>query len=92
MNLDRIRRVLNSMMIFTFLIFGALVGIIFLLDTPLTNSVAALPFAFLFISAMTLITTGQIKEKPKAAMKYVQEWLAICIFVVLIAAAVYLVS
>jgi hypothetical protein len=76
-------------MIISFLIFGLLAGVIFLADASLTNSTASLPFAFLFISAMTLITTGQIHDRPQKTNKYVREWLFICIFVLVLAALAF---
>jgi hypothetical protein len=80
METSRIRHVLNSLMILSFLIFGLLAGVMLLLDVPLTNASVALPFSFLFISLITLISTARIEERPKLADKYLREWLVICIF------------
>jgi hypothetical protein len=76
-------------MILSFLIFGLLAGVIFIADAPLDNATASLPFAFLFISAMTLITTGQINDNPNRVEKYVREWLIICIFGVVVGALAF---
>jgi hypothetical protein len=76
-------------MIFSFLIFGGLSGVLLITDTPLTSSTVSLPFAFLFLCIMTLIVTGQIDEKPQMIEKYLREWLIICIFVVILAALVF---
>lgn len=89
MDVDRIQHVLTSLMILSFLIFGALSGLILITDTPLSNGAVALPFAFLFISMMTLITTGLISDKPNAVNKYVSQWLILCSFVVLLSALVF---
>ena len=89
MNVDRIRHVLNSLMILSFFIFGGLSAIILITDVPLTNGAVALPFAFLFISMMTLITTGLINERPNAAKKHVSQWLVLCAFVIFVCALVF---
>ena len=89
MDVSRIQRILNSLMILSFLIFGLLAGIIFIADAPLDNTTASLPFAFLFISAMTLIATGQINENPQRVEKYIREWLIICIIGVVIGALAF---
>lgn len=88
MDVDRIRHVLNSLMILSFLIFGGLSAIILIADVRLTNQVVALPFAFLFISLMTLITTGQINDRPRLVKKHLREWLIICVFAILVSALV----
>jgi hypothetical protein len=88
MDVDRIRHILNSLMILSFLIFGGLAAIILVADVELTNPAVALPFAFLFISLMTLITTGQINERPRLVKKYLRDWLIICTFGILISALV----
>ncbi|MFW9799044.1 MAG: hypothetical protein ACFFD9_01270 [Candidatus Thorarchaeota archaeon] len=88
MDVDRIRHVLNSLMILSFLVFGALAAIILITDAPLTNSTVALPFAFLFISFMTLIVTGQINDRPRLVKRYVRDWLLICAFAIIISALV----
>lgn len=89
MDVDRIQHVLTSLMILSFLIFGGLSAIILITRAPLSNGTVALPFAFLFVSMMTLITTGLIGEKPTAAKRYVNQWLILCAFVVLVSALVF---
>lgn len=89
MNTDRVRHVLNSLMIISFLIFGGLAAIIVITDTPLSTSSVSLPFAFLFISAMTLIVTGQINERPKLTKRYLRQWILVCIFMILVSALAY---
>ncbi|MFW9980386.1 MAG: hypothetical protein ACFFE3_00550 [Candidatus Thorarchaeota archaeon] len=89
MDIGRIQRILTALMIFSFLIFGLLTGIIFIADAPLDATTTSLPFAFLFISAMTLITTGQINNSPQRVEKYVREWLIICIFGAILAALTF---
>jgi len=86
MDVDRIRHVLNSLMILSFLTFGGLSAIILITDAELTNPTVALPFAFLFISLVTLITTGQINDRPRLVKKYLRDWLVICTFGILISA------
>jgi len=76
-------------MILSFLIFGLLAGVILLTDAPLDNSTASLPFAFLFISAMSLITTGQISENPGRVEKHLRDWLLVCIIAVVISALAF---
>ena len=88
MDVDRIQHVLNSLMILSFLVFGVLSAIILITDTSLTGSTVALPFAFLFISFMTLIVTGQINDRPRLVKKYLRDWLIVCAFVVLASALV----
>lgn len=88
MEIDRVKRVLSSLMILSFLIFGLLAGIIFITDVPLNGTTAALPFVFLFISALTLVITGQIDEHPHLVDKYLREWLFICTFVIVIGALI----
>ena len=88
MDVDRIRHILNSLMILSFLIFGGLSAIILITDTPLESTTVALPFAFLFISFMTLIVTGQINERPRLVKRYLRDWLIICAFGILISALV----
>ena len=89
MDVDQTQRILTALMILSFLIFGLLAGVILLFDAPLGNAVAALPFAFLFISGMTLITTGQIKERPQRVNKYLREWLVIVIAIVVLSALTF---
>jgi len=87
MNVDRIRHVLNAIMILCFLIFGGLMGIILIVDASIVVSrTIALPFAFLFLFIMTLITTGRIQERPKRVRTYLREWLFICTLGVVICA------
>jgi hypothetical protein len=88
MDVDRIRHVLNSLMILSFLIFGGLAAIILIADVELTSPAVALPFAFLFISLTTLITTGQINDRPRLVKKYLRDWLIICAFAILVSALV----
>jgi hypothetical protein len=76
-------------MILSFLIFGGLAAIILITDTPLNTSSVSLPFAFLFISAMTLIVTGQINERPNLTKIYVRQWILVCVFIVLVAALTF---
>ncbi len=90
MNTSRARHVLNSLTIISFLIFGGLSALILLLNVPLTNMTVSLPFAFLFISTMTLITTGRISDQPGLIEKYLLEWLFICVFITLVCALVFL--
>ncbi len=89
MDVGRTQRILTSVMIISFLIFGLLAGIILIFDAPLENATAALPFAFLFISGMTLVTTGQIRNRPQRVSKYLREWLFVVVFVVVIAALAF---
>ena len=89
MNVTRVQHVLNSLMILSFLIFGALAGIILLVDPPIIATTVSLPFAFLFIAMMTLIITGQIEEKPHLIKKYLLEWLVISIFGITISALAF---
>ncbi|MHA2142752.1 MAG: hypothetical protein ACXADC_01575 [Candidatus Thorarchaeota archaeon] len=88
MDVDRIRHVLNSLMILSFLIFGGLSAIVLISNVELTGPAVALPFAFLFISFMTLITTGQINDRPRLVKKYLRDWLVICTFAILISALI----
>ena len=89
MDVIRIKHILNSLMILSFLIFGGLAGIIMITDIPLTNGSVALPFAFLFISLTTLIVTGQIDEKPDLVQKYMRDWLIICTIGIVISALAF---
>jgi len=89
MDINRTQHILNSLMIFAFLIFGGLSGVLLITSTPLTSSTVALPFAFLFLCIMTLIVTGQIDEKPQMIEKYLREWLIVCIFGVIAAALAF---
>jgi hypothetical protein len=37
---------------------------------------------------MTLITTGQINDRPRLVKKYLRDWLIICTFAILVSALV----
>ncbi|MHA2352901.1 MAG: hypothetical protein ACXABX_07250, partial [Candidatus Thorarchaeota archaeon] len=76
-------------MILSFLIFGALSGIILITDIPLTNTSVSLPFAFLYISTATFVITSQINERPKLIQKYLRDWLIICLIGITISALVF---
>ena len=89
MDVDRIKHIMNSLMIFSFLIFGALSGIILLTDTPLNNTSVSLPFAFLYISTAIFIMTAQINERPKLIQKYLRDWLIICSVGIIISALAF---
>jgi hypothetical protein len=89
MDVERIKHIMNSLMIVSFLIFGGLSAIILITDASLNNATISLPFAFMFISLVTLITTGQIDEKPKLAQKYLRDWLVICTIGIIISALVF---
>jgi hypothetical protein len=89
MDVERISHIMNSLMILSSLIFGGLLAIIFITDASLNNATVSLPFAFLFISITTLITTGQINEKPKLAHKFLRDWLIICTIGIVISALVF---
>ena len=89
MDVSRIQRILTSLMILSFLIFGLLAGVILITDAPLDNSTASLPFAFLFISAMSLITTSKINDTPRRVDRHLRDWLIICIFGVILSALAF---
>ena len=89
MDVNRIQHVLTSLMILSFLIFGGLSAIILITNVPLSNGAVALPFAFLFISMMTLVVTTQIKDNPNRINMYIREWLSICVFVIIISALTF---
>jgi hypothetical protein len=89
MDVDRIKHIMNSLMIFSFLIFGALSGIILITDVPLTNTSVSLPFAFLYISTATFVITSQINERPKLVQRYLRDWLIICLIGIIISALVF---
>lgn len=89
MDVIRIKHIMNSLMILSFLIFGGLAAILMITDVPLTNGTVALPFAFLFISLSTLIITGQIDEKPNLVQKYMRDWLIVCIIGIIISALAF---
>lgn len=80
---------MNSLMILSFLIFGGLVAIIMITDASLNNASVPLPFAFLFIALVTLITTGQIDERPQLVQKYMRDWLIICTIGIVISALAF---
>lgn len=86
MDVERIKHIMNSVTILSFLIFGGLIVIIFITDVKMNNATAPLPFAFLFISAVTFIITSQINEKPKLVQRYMRDWLIICTIGILISA------
>ena len=86
MDVERIKHIMNAIMIFSFFIFGGLFGIILITDIPLNNATAPLPFSFLFISIVTFITTSQIDERPKLVQKYMRDWLFICTIGIIISA------
>jgi hypothetical protein len=89
MDVVRIKHIMNSLMILSFLIFGGLAAIIMITDVKLTNATVALPFAFLFISFITFIITGQIDERPKLVQKYMRDWLIICTIGIVISALAF---
>jgi len=89
MDVIRIKHIMNSLMILSFLIFVGLVAIIMITDVKLTNATVALPFAFLFISFTTFIITGQIDERPKLVQKYMRDWLIICTIGIVISALAF---
>jgi uncharacterized membrane protein YbjE (DUF340 family) len=89
MDVDRIKHIMNSLMIISFLIFGALSGIVLITDVPLNNTSVSLPFAFLFISIATFLTTAQINERPKLIQKYLRDWLIICVVGIIISALTF---
>ncbi|MBD3159691.1 MAG: hypothetical protein GF309_12950 [Candidatus Lokiarchaeota archaeon] len=91
MELDRIQRILNSFMAISFLVFVGLAGYIFLRDISLTNQTVALPFAFLYLSIVTLITTARIAENPDGLSDYLRGWVAVCAFGTLISALAFMV-
>ena len=89
MDVIRIKHIMNSLTILSFLIFGGLVAIIMITDVSLTNATVSLPFAFLFVSFTTFIITGQIDEKPNLVQKYMRDWLIICIIGIVISALAF---
>jgi len=89
MDVDRIKHIMNSLMIISFLIFGMLSGIVLITDVPLNNTSVSLPFAFLFITIATFLTTAQINERPKLIQKYLRDWLIICLVGVIISALAF---
>ncbi len=89
MDVERIKHIMNSLMILSLLIFGGLMGIILITDVPLSNPSVSLPFAFLFIFVVTFITTGQINDRPKLTAKYLRDWLIICTIGIIISALAF---
>jgi uncharacterized membrane protein YbjE (DUF340 family) len=89
MDVDRIKHIMNSLMILSLIIFGALSGIILITDVPLTNSSVSLPFAFLYISIATFVITAQITDRPKLIQKYLRDWLIICLVGIIISALAF---
>ena len=89
MEVERIKNILTSLMILSFLIFGGLAAIIMITDVRLNNATVALPFAFLFICISTFIITGQINEKPKLVGKYMRDWLILCTIGIVLSALVF---
>ncbi|MFW9833092.1 MAG: hypothetical protein ACFFEK_03770 [Candidatus Thorarchaeota archaeon] len=89
MDVDRIIHIMNSLMILSFLAFGALSGIILITDTPLNNASVSLPFAFLYISTATFVITAQINERPKLVQKYLRNWLIMCFIGIIISALAF---
>ncbi|MFW9786637.1 MAG: hypothetical protein ACFFE2_06050 [Candidatus Thorarchaeota archaeon] len=89
MDVDRIKHIMNSLMILSFLIFGALSGIILITDVRLTATSVSLPFAFLYLSLATFIITAQIEERPKLIHKYLRDWLVICLIGIIISALAF---
>jgi hypothetical protein len=89
MDVERIKRIMNSLMILSFFVFGGLSAILLVTDASLNNATASLPFAFMFISAVTFITTGQINEKPKLVHKHLVNWLIICVIGIIISALAF---
>jgi len=89
MDVQRIKHIMNSLMFFSLLICGGLVGIIMITDVPLTNTTVSLPFGFLIIFIATFIVSGQISEKPQLTGKYLRDWLIICAIGILISALAF---
>jgi hypothetical protein len=89
MDVERIKHIMNSLMILSLLICGGLAGIIMITDVPLTNTTVSLPFAFLFIFIITFITSGQINDRPQLTAKYLRDWLIICTVGIIISALAF---
>ena len=89
MDVDRIKHIMNSLMILSFLIFGALSAIVLITDVPLNNTSVSLPFAFLYISTATFVITAQINERPKMIQKYLRDWVIICLVGIIISALTF---
>ena len=86
MDVERIKHIMNSLMVLSLLICGGLIGIIMITDVQLSNTTVSLPFAFLFIFIVTFITMGQINDRPKRTAKYLRDWLIICTIGIIISA------
>ena len=89
MDVDRIKHIMDSLMILSFLIFGALSAIILITDATLNNASVSLPFAFLYISMATFVMTAQINERPKLVKKYLRDWLIICFIGIIVSALAF---
>ncbi len=89
MDVDRIKHIMNSLTILSFLIFGALSAIVLITDVPLNNTSVSLPFAFLYISTATFVITAQINERPKLIQKYLRDWVIICLVGIIISALTF---
>ena len=89
MDVDRIKHIMNSLTVLSFLIFGALSAIVLITDVPLNNTSVSLPFAFLYISTATFVITAQINERPKYTQKYLRDWLIICLVGIIISALTF---
>ena len=90
MEVDRIKHIMNSLLILAFLIFGALSAIILITDAPLSSVSVSLPFAFLYVSIATFTTLAQIDERPKLIKKYLRDWLIICLVGILIGSLAFI--
>ena len=89
MDVDRIKHIMNSLTVLSFLIFGALSAIVLITDVPLNNTSVSLPFAFLYISTATFVITAQINERPKLIQKYLRDWVIICLVGIIISALTF---
>ncbi|MGY5856241.1 MAG: hypothetical protein RTS72_06545 [Candidatus Thorarchaeota archaeon] len=89
MDVDRIKHIMNSLTVLSFLIFGALSAIVLITDVPLNNTSVSLPFAFLYISTATFVITAQINERPKLIQRYLRDWLIICLVGIIISALAF---
>ena len=90
MEVDRIKHIMNSLLILAFLIFGAFSAIILITDAPLSSASVSLPFAFLYVSIATFTTLAQIDERPKLIKKYLRDWLIICLVGILIGSLAFI--
>ena len=89
MDVDRIKHIMNSLTVLSFLIFGALSAIVLITDVPLNNTSVSLPFAFLYISTATFVITAQINERPKLIQRHLRDWLIICLVGIIISALAF---